>query len=87
MEKIEEDCTDCDGAGGDCEKCDGTGKLLHDDVNESYSFDKFMDSIVLKEARVSPRKKVVDSPQRERARRHQEIKPQEHYLLWETSRA
>jgi hypothetical protein len=39
------------------------------EVKESFTFDKFMDSILIKEVRHSPK---ADSPNRERARRHQE---------------
>lgn len=41
---------------------------------EGYEFDKFMDNIILKEGRAGNPNRLngVDSPQRERARRHQE---------------
>jgi len=51
----EQGCKDCD-----CKKS----------VKESFTFDKFMDSIVLQE---NKRRPVGDSPNRERAKRHQEF--------------
>lgn len=40
--------------------------------NESYGFDKFMDSILISENKRKTIKCASDSPQRERARRNQE---------------
>jgi hypothetical protein len=58
----EEDCT-CDAG---CKKCSCAKK---NDVKESFTFDKFMDAILIKESRNVPK---GDSPNRERAKRHQE---------------
>lgn len=58
-DKKKEDC-ECD---ADCPNCDCKKK------NESFTFDKFMDAIVIQELHRRP---MNDSPNRERARRHQE---------------
>jgi hypothetical protein len=52
--------------GPDCKDCDCEDKGLK---GESFTFDKFMDSILVKEVR---HPQNPDSPNRERARRHQE---------------
>jgi hypothetical protein len=63
----EEDCT-CDAG---CKKCSCTKKkgANNKNVKESFTFDKFMDSILIRESRSVPK---GDSPNRERAKRHQE---------------
>lgn len=58
-----EDCT-CE---ADCEGCDCKRGSVRE--SRSFTFDKFMDSIVLRESKRHP---TGDSPVRERARRHQE---------------
>lgn len=77
-------CPDCGGSGSvysghmdanmssasesECPVCNGTGEKSC--TNESNNFDKFMDSILIKETRIPP--VGPESPNRERARRHQE---------------
>ena len=53
------DCPDCD-----CKK--------DDKKTEGFTFDKFMDSIIIAENKRSPMKTMHDSPQRTRAMRNQE---------------
>ncbi len=62
------ECCDEDRENCSCdEDCDGcTCKKIN---KESFAFDKFMDAIVIQELY---RKQSPDSPNRERARRHQE---------------
>lgn len=50
---------------GRCPECGGQ-------INEGVSFDKFMDSILVKEGRLTPRRVEEENPIRERVRRHRE---------------
>lgn len=71
--KIVESCTDCgvpvEEYGNICTQC-MESKVVHV-KNESFSFDKFMDDIVIHEIKAS-NKINSDTPQRERLRRYHE---------------
>ncbi len=73
FESKNDTCECCDKKKDECE-CDddcscGCKKKKSKAANESYEFDKFMDSILISEFKKKP---VGDSPNRERAKRHQE---------------
>ena len=59
------------GCSGECECGDDCSckKEIHSEGAQVFTFDKFMDTIVLKESKRAP---TGDSPIRERAKRHQE---------------
>lgn len=68
-------CECCGGPASECTCPPGCpGCSCRSSMEEGVSFDKFMDTILVKEGSVVSRKMrtLNDSPQRERARKHQE---------------
>jgi len=70
IESSDNACPCCDNTecqcGPECMVCGGCGKYTNESL---FTFDKFMDKIVLEENKKRP---TGDSPMRERAKRHQE---------------
>ena len=63
-------CECCDGPAQDCQCDAGCSCGCKGGMNEvTYTFDKFMDNIIISESKKKP---AGDSPIRERAKRHQE---------------
>lgn len=67
--KLCQDCGSTCNADGSCEEC----SLVSEDIVEASEFDKFMDSILIKEHKTKKVDATEDTPQRTLAKRYREL--------------